>query len=160
MEKYKAQLEQVNAALTLNSDNKQLSELKIKLENFLTLKTFENSGKIVQVRQIKEHTSEFPLQVGEACEIFDETVKYWRPGRIVSMTIERDFFIVTFDKDKSTQRIASVHIRRPLLREKKPPTKPLNKMVRKPQSFKPRKEQPEAEGSNAWKKFADKNIKK
>lgn len=159
MEKYIAQLEQVNAALALNPENKQLTELKNKLEAFLFLKSSENDSKAVQTRQIKEHTSDFQLQVGEACEIFDETVKYWRPGHIVSMTLERDFYIVTFDKDKSAKRIAAIHIRRPLLKEKKPPTKPLNKMVRK-STFKPKSDQPETELSNAWKKFSNKNIKK
>lgn len=159
MDKYKAQLEQVNSALVKNSDNKQLIELKEKLEKILELKSKEIVDNSKQ-RQIKTHTSEFPLQVSEACEIFDETVKYWRPGHIVSMTLERDFYIVTFDKDKSTHRVTAVNVRRPLLNEKKSQTKPASKPLRKPHISKPRKELQGLEEPNPWNKFNNKRMKK
>lgn len=158
MEKYKAQLEQVNSSLNANPDNKQLLLLKSKLEQILALKS-EVDSKTVSVPQIQQHFSDFPLQVGEACEVFDETEKYWKLGNIVSMTLERDFYIVSLNKSDKTYRIAAVHVRRPIHREKKA-QQPKNKLVQKPQTFKPRKSQPEPEGPNQWKKFSEKMIKK
>ena len=160
MEKYKAQWEQVNFSLSANPENKQLLVLKNKLEQILALTTDRKSNTI-SVNQIKEHTTDFPLQVGEACEIFDDKDKYWKPGNIVSMSFELDFYIIKLGKDDSTHRVSAVHVRRPIHREKKATTKPTSKMtVQKTQSFRPRKVQPEPEGPNQWKKFADKMIKK
>ena len=159
MEKYKVQLEQVNSSLAKDPENKQLLLLKSKLEQLLNLKSdAENKNDIIP--RIKEHTSDFPLQVGETCEIFDESLKYWKPGNIVSMTLERDFYIVSLTKDATTHRIAAVHVRRPIHRERSTKPKQASKAVQKPQVFKPRKSQPEPEGPNQWKKFADKMIKK
>lgn len=159
MEKYRAQLDQVNFSLTSNPENEQLLILKNKLEQILALKQ-ESNVNINSSQLIKEHSSDFPLQVGEACEILDEKDKYWKAGNIVSMTLGREFYIVKLVKNDSTHRVSSVHVRRPLYREKKT-TRTVKKMiVQKPQSFKPRKVQPEPEGPNQWKKFADKMIKK
>lgn len=160
MEKYRAQLEQVNFSLAKNPENEQLLILKAKLEQILALK-YENGSKNDSLNQVEEHTTEFPLQVGEVCEIFDEKEKYWRAGNIVSMTLERDFYIVKYLKDNTTHRVSSENVRRPLHDEKKANRKPANKMtIRKPQTFRPRKVQSEPEGPNQWKKFADKMIKK
>ena len=163
MEKYRAQLEQVNFSIAKNSENKQLLTLKTKLEQILALKA-ENECNGDSFNQVEEHPTEFtefPLQVGEACEIFDEKEKYWRAGNIVSMTLERDFYIVKYSKDNTTHRISSGHVRRSLHDEKKAKRKAVNKMTaRKPQTFRPRKVQSEPEGSNQWKKFADKMIKR
>lgn len=159
MDKYKVQLEQINYSLSNNPDDKQLLVLKSKLEQLLSLKS-EAENKSGSFPAIKEHTTDFPLQVGEACEIFDESLKYWRPGNIISMTLERDFYIVNLSKDKKTHRVAAVHVRRSVHREKSSKAKPATKTVQKPQVFKTRKSQPEPEGPNQWKKFADKMIKK
>lgn len=161
MEKYKAQLDQVNFSLAKNPENEQLVTLKIKLEQILSLKP-KNDADLRSSEQIKEHTTDFPLQVGETCEILDEKDKYWKPGNIVSMTADREFYIVKLVKDDTTHRVPSANFRRPLLhREKKTSKKVANKMVvQKPQSFRPRKVQPEPEGPNQWKKFAEKMIKK
>ena len=159
MEKYKVQLEHVNSSLTKDPNNKQLLLLKSKLELLLNLKS-EAENKNGTIPRMKEHTNDFPLLVGEACEIFDESLKYWRPGNIVSMTLERDFYIVTLNKDRSTHRVAAVHVRRPVHHEKIAKPKQASKAVHKPQVFKPRKSQPEPEGPSQWKKFADKMIKK
>lgn len=158
MEKYKAQLEQVTSSLNANPENKQLLSLKNKLEQILALKS-ETENKNASVPRIQQHTSDFPLQVGEVCEIFDETEKYWKLGNIVSMTLERDFYIITLSKSDNTHRIAAVHVRRPIHREKKVNTK--SKAVQKPQAFRPlRKSKPEPEGPNKWKAFSEKMIKK
>lgn len=160
MEKYRAQLEQVNFSLAKNPENSQLLTLKTKLEKILALKT-ENGTNNDSFKQVEEHSTEFPLQVGEVCEIFDENEKYWRAGNIVSMTLGRDFYIVKYLKDNTTHRVSSGHVRRPLHDEKKANRKQVNKMaVRKPQTFRPRKVQSEPEGPNQWKKFADKMNKK
>ena len=71
------------------------------------------------------------------------------------MTLDRDFYIISYKKGNVTQRVSGAHVRRPLLRESKVPS-----AVRKLQVFKSRKEQPEPEGLNQWKKFSDKTIKK
>lgn len=159
MDKYKVQLEQINYSLSKSPDDKQLLLLKSKLEQLLSLKS-ESENKNDFFLRIKEHTNDFPLQVGEACEIFDESLKYWRPGNIISMTLERDFYIVNLSKDNKTHRVAAVHVRRPVPREKNSKAKPAAKSIQKPQVFKPRKSQTEPEGPNQWKKFADKMIKK
>lgn len=160
MEKYRAQLDQVNFSLTSNPENEQLLILKNKLKQILALKP-ESNVNINSSHLIKEHPSDFPLQVGEACEILDEKDKYWKAGRIVSMTLGRKFYIVKIVKNDTTHRVSSLHVRRPLYLEKKTSTKAVNKMiVQKPQSFKPRKVQPEPEGPNHWKKFSEKMIKK
>ena len=111
--------------------------------------------------RIKEQYLDFPLQVGEACEIIlDEKDKYWKAGVIVSMTLDREFYIVKLVKDDTTHRVSSVHIRRPLVREL--PSKRVGSKlaVRKPQTFRPRKAQPDPEGHDQWKKFSKKMIKK
>ena len=157
MEKYRAQLDQVKFSLASNPENEQLLILKNKLEQILALKP-KIDVNINSSHLIKEQTSEFPLQVGEACEILDDKDKYWKAGNIVSMTLGLEFYIVKLVKDDTTHRVSSVHVRRPLYHEKKTSTK--KKIVKKPQSFKPRKVQPEPEEPNRWKKFADKMIKK
>lgn len=160
MEKYKAQLDQVNFSLAKNPENEQLLTLKIKLEQILALKPKSDTN-LHSNEQIKEHNTDFPLQVGETCEILDEKDKYWKPGNIVSMTADREYYIVKFVKYDTTHRVPSVNVRRPLHREKKASKKVANKMVvQKPQSFRPRKVLPEPEGPNQWKKFAEKMIKK
>lgn len=159
MDKYKVQLEQINFSLSKTPDDKQLLLLKSKLEQLLNLKSAAEN-KNTSFPRIKEHTTDFPLQVGEACEIFDESLKYWRPGNIISMTLERDFYIINLRKDSKIHRVAAVHVRRPVHREKSSKARPAAKCVQKPQVFKPRKSQPEPEGPNQWKKFADKMIKK
>ena len=161
MEKYRAQLDQVKFSLASNPENEQLLILKNKLEQILALNHPKINVNINSSHLIKEQTSEFPLQVGEACEILDDKDKYWKAGNIVSMTLGLEFYIVKLVKDDTTHRVSSVHVRRPLYHEKKTSTKAVNRMiVKKPQSFKPRKVQPEPEEPNRWKKFADKMIKK
>ena len=161
MEKYKAQLEQVNASLTKSPDNLNLLNLKSKLEKLLELQKIEKNDSL-NTNGKKEHDFDFPLQVGEACEIFDENAKYWKLGNIISMTLDRNFYIVSVEKTKITLRVPSTQIRRLMHRETKASAKPSSKMIRKPvsTSFKPRKLQPELEGPNQWKKFTDKMGKK
>lgn len=161
MDKYMAQLEQINASLSVDPENQKFLQLKSKLELLINLKTV-SEGKNTSQLQIKEHTSDFPLQVGESCEIFDEAAKYWKLGHIVSMTFERDYFIVIINKENIPRRIPVIHVRRPLLIEKNVKIKTSNKAVQKPQAFRSRKiqSQPEIEGLNQWKKFSDKMIKK
>jgi hypothetical protein len=160
MEKYKAQLDQVNFLLANNPDNEQLLILKNKLNQILELK-LKNDDDFNSFRQIKKYPLDFPLQVGEACEILDEKEKYWKPGNIISMTLDREFCIVRLVKADTAYRVPSLHVRRPLHSESKVSTKPGSKMVvLKPRSFKPRKVQAEPDGPNEWKKFAEKMIKK
>ena len=159
MEKYQVQLEQVNSSLAKTPNNDQLLLLKSKLIQLLNLKC-DVENKCDSFSRIQGHTTDFPLQVGEACEIFDESLKYWRSGNIVSMTLERDFYIVAMKKKDTTQRVPSVHVRRPVYREKSTKAKQDTRTVQKPQLFKLRKPQPEPEGPNKWKTFTDKMMKK
>lgn len=155
LSKYQLQLEQVNASLATNPQSPQLLSLKQKLEQLLELQhTLEQTASETRTKQLKGHTTESPLQTGEACEAFCEPLKQWKSGRIVSMTAERDAYIVNFDTDRTTQRLAAVHVRRP-----RPVSKPA--MKKKPSAVqktrvKPRKPKAEPEGPSEWKKFADK----
>jgi hypothetical protein len=162
MEKYKAQLEQVNASISKSPDNVNLLSLKDKLEAIIELQTPNISKKQKNPNPEKVgFGTEFPLQIGEACEIFDEKENYWKLGNIISMTIDRSFYIVAIEKTKITVRAPSTQIRRPLHREKKKVNQASSKMVQKPTSnLKVRKVQPDPEGTNQWKKFSEKMNKK
>ena len=105
MEKYQVQLEQVNSSLAKTPNNDQLLLLKSKLIQLLNLKC-DVENKCDSFSRIQGHTTDFPLQVGEACEIFDESLKYWRSGNIVSMTLERDFYIVAMKKKRHDTKSA------------------------------------------------------
>lgn len=164
MEKYKAQLETINASLKLNPGNEKLLGLKDKIEKLLELKKEpqNNTKKDSSSRDILKGL-DFPLQVGEVCEIFDDAEKYWKLATIMSMTLEKDFYIVNVKKTNMTVRVAAVNIRRPQLKEKKTSTAKTsnNLTVRKPAAvIKPRNQKPEPESRNDWKKFSEKLIKK
>lgn len=160
MHKYEAQLDQINVSLSVNSQNQKLLQLKKKLELLINLKASENEN--ISKLNIKEHTFDFPLQVGESCEVFDEAAKYWKLGHIVSMTLKRDFFIVALKNENIPSRIPAIHIRRPLIQEKNASAKSSSRTVQKPKAFRSRKVQhiSELESPNQWKKFANKMIKK
>jgi hypothetical protein len=161
MEKYEAQLKTINASLLADPGNEKLLLLKHKIEKLLSLKSL--SGVMLKKEIHRDDlfkNLDFALQVGEACEVLDANGKYWKAGNIVSMTQERDFYIVNLKNNDATTRISAENVRRPILREKKPSAKLSKKLITKPHAFKKKTTKTDLESRSDWTQFSKKLMKK
>lgn len=110
MEKYRIQLEQVKSALEKQPLDSTLLALKSKLEHILFLKS--NFQPLLKPTLNVFSASDF--EIGESCEIWDDSNSQWKLGQITSKVSECNMYIVQLNCDKSIHRLPSDNnIRRP-----------------------------------------------
>ncbi len=160
MEKYQLQLEQVNASLVKDPQNSTLQALKGKLEQLISLTT-GNTTKSPLAPSISTSSN---LQVGESCEAFLKELSVWKLGRILSVPVSEDgFIIVEIESDKTTRRLECKNVRRPRERQVKrklPAASSTTVAVPKPAVVRKKQQQQELAGAVEWKKFSQKLNKK